>query len=69
MAKYNVNLFLCILFVIPLVVFISWKVWIWYILQQDLLRIEEGLRRQQAGASVSVGPPVAEAVPPLPPAL
>jgi len=67
MAKFNVTLFLCVLFVIPLVVFISWKFWVWYILRHDLDRIEEGMRRQQAGIPAAVGPRVAEAAPPPPP--
>lgn len=68
MARFNVTLFLCVFFIIPVVVFLAWKFWVWYILQGDLERIEEGLRRQQAEIPAAVGPPVAEAPPPPPPA-
>lgn len=58
MPRFNVTLFLCFLFVTPVVVFIAWKMWVWHILEKDLVRIEQGLRRQEAGVPVAVGPKV-----------
>lgn len=55
--KYNVTLFLCFIFVLPLVVYLAWEFWIQCILQEDLNQIEAGLRRQEAGEAPVVAPP------------
>lgn len=47
--KYNLTLFLCILFVLPLVVYLAWKMWVCCILYPDLNAMEAGLSRQEAG--------------------
>lgn len=57
MPPFNRTLFLCLLFVSPVVVYVSWKVWVWYILQKDLERMEEGLRMQEEGEAEA--PPAA----------
>lgn len=62
MINFNLKLFLCFLFVTPAVVFIAWKMWVSFILEEDLRRIEQGMRRQEAGQNPVVAQP-----PPLPP--
>ena len=47
MSRFNITLFLCFLFVTPVLVFVVWRFWIWFIISGDLQLIEEGLGRSE----------------------
>lgn len=44
----------CLLVIVPVTVYGSWRFWKWYILETDVLKIEQGQLRMLAGHAPAV---------------